>query len=351
MAFLSRKFLIKFSAFFLLLISVCIAIAVYFWFSFQSWLMTPLNIENKDGYAFELESGKTLSHLAFDLSERHLLTHPRWLAWYARYQHKEKVHVGEYLFEQGITPSILLEKLYRGDIVLHQVTFLEGWSFKQIVAALSDQLDIQHTLQGKDINDQLAMLNLPINYPEGWFYPDTYRFSKGTSDVEILLQSYKKMRHTLTELWAARAEKLPYKNEYEALIMASIVEKETGSADERTQIAGVFIRRLQLGMKLQTDPTVIYGMGEAYTGKITKSDLTTPTAYNTYVVDGLPPTPIASPSKASIEAALHPDASKALYFVAKGNGTSEFSDTLAEHQQAVTKYQLQRRNDYRSAPK
>lgn len=351
MAFISRKFLIKCSVFLLLLISVGAAVAIYFWMSFQSWLVTPLHIDNKDGYALELESGKTLSHLAFDLSAKQILTHPRWLIWYARHQHKEKVHVGEYLLEQGITPLILLDKLYSGDIVFHQVTLLEGWSFKQMVAALHDQKDLQHKLQGKTMSDQLAMLNLPIKHPEGWFYPDTYRFSKGTSDIEILQQAYKTMRQTLSELWATRNERLPYKNDYEALIMASIIEKETGSAEERAQIAGVFVRRLQQSMRLQTDPTVIYGMGDTYMGKITRNDLTTPTPYNTYTIDGLPPTPIASPSKASIESALHPDTSKALYFVAKGDGTSQFSDTLAEHQRAVIKYQLKRRNDYRSTPK
>jgi UPF0755 protein len=244
----------------------------------------------------------------------------------------------------------LLDKLNRGDVILHQVTLVEGWSFRQIMAALDEQAELTHLLKNKSASERLQQLNLPISALEGWFYPDTYIFSKGTSDLEILLQAYKKMRQTLDELWQTREADLPYRNDYEALIMASIVEKETGSAAERDRIAGVFVRRLRLGMRLQTDPTVIYGMGDAYVGKIGSRDLRRATDYNTYVIPGLPPTPIASPGRASLMAALHPDKSKALYFVAKGDGTSEFSDTLSEHQRAVTRYQLQRRSDYRSAP-
>ncbi len=329
-------------------------IAVFFlvstWNNFQNWLVTPLVIP-ADGYHYELEGGKTISHLTQDLANKEILMHPRWLGWYARYYHKEKIHSGEYFFNAGITPLRLLEKLNNGEVILHQVTLLEGWNFRQIISALDGQPALSHQLSHKTSTEQLAILNLPISHPEGWFYPDTYTFSKGTSDVELLTQAYKRMRKTLDEMWATKAVNLPYANDYQALIMASIVEKETGSAGEREQIAGVFVRRLQQGIRLQTDPTVIYGMGANYIGKIGKDDLIRPSQYNTYVINGLPPTPIATPSKASLYAALHPAAGDALYFVAKGDGTSEFSATLAEHQRAVVRYQLQRRSDYRSQPK
>lgn len=329
---------------------IVVSFLVSTWFNFQRWLATPLLIPS-DGYHYELGNGKSISHLTQDLANKKILTHPRWLGWYARYYHKEKIHAGEYFFQAGITPLQLLDKLNNGDVVLHQVTFLEGWTFRQIIAALNEQPELTHQLLNKTNEEQLAILNLPISHLEGWFYPDTYSFTKGMSDVDLLRQSYKVMRKTLDEMWATKAPDLPYANDYQALIMASIVEKETGSAGEREKIAGVFVRRLQQGMRLQTDPTVIYGMGADYVGKINRNDLLRSSQYNTYVINGLPPTPIATPSKASLYAALHPAPGDALYFVAKGDGTSEFSATLPEHQRAVVRYQLKRRSDYRSMPK
>ena len=322
----------------------------YLWFHFQSWLSSPLSIP-QEGIRYELESGRSLSHLSQDLSAQKILSNPRWLNWYARFYHKEKIHPGEYALDYGLTPFTLLEKLNRGDVILHQVTLLEGWNFRQVMAALDEQPELTHLLTNKTNAQRLEVLNLPISHPEGWFFPDTYRFTKGMSDVEILTQAYNAMRKLLTDMWDAKAANLPYQSDYQALIMASIIEKETGSPVERNQIAGVFIRRLQLGMKLQTDPTVIYGMGELYAGKIGRNDLNRPTIYNTYTIQGLPPTPIAIPGKASLHAALNPDAGKSLYFVAKGDGTSVFSETLVEHQRAVARYQLQRGADYRSTPK
>ncbi len=347
---LKRKKNRKFGLLWVAIFAVVMFFLVSTWFNFQSWLTTPLTIP-ADGYYYDLGNGKSISHLTKDLANKKILTHPHWLGWYARYYRKEKIHTGEYFFQVGITPLQLLEKLNNGDVVLHQVTFLEGWTFRQIIAALNAQPELTHQLAHKTTTEQLAILNLPISHLEGWFYPDTYRFTKGTSDVELLRQSYKVMRKTLDELWATKAANLPYANEYQALIMASIIEKETGWAGEREKIAGVFVRRLQLGMRLQTDPTVIYGMGADYKGKISRNDLKRVNQYNTYVIDGLPPTPIATPSKGSLYAALHPAAGDALYFVAKGDGTSEFSVTLAEHQRAVRRFQLQRRSDYRSMPK
>lgn len=319
------------------------------WFYFQGWLKTPLNID-ADGYRYELKQGQSLGHLANDLGAQNILDYPRLLRLYARFTNTNKVHAGEYLFTPGTTPEILLEKLKKGDVVLYQVTFVEGWTFKQALAALEKNPSVRHDLAGKADTELLALLKLPITHPEGWFFPDTYSFSRNTSDVEILQKSYRKMESFLQEEWEKRTADLPYKNAYEALIMASIIERETGHHSERDQIAGVFVRRLQQGMKLQTDPTVIYGMGDNYQGRITRKNLEETTTYNTYVIDGLPPTPIALPSAASIKAALNPAAGNSLYFVAKGDGTSEFSATLDAHNQAVRRYQLNRRSDYRAAP-
>lgn len=347
---LKRKTIVNAVLAFASLMITALLFAGYAFHVFHTWLETPLSVP-AEGFHYELGSGKSISHLAQDLSSNKLLTHPRWLGWYARYNRNEKIHTGEYFLEAGITPLRLLKKLNNGDVVLHQVTFLEGWSFRQIITALNESAELKHQLSHKTSTEQLAILNLPIAHLEGWFYPDTYTFSKGATDTEVLTQAYNAMRKTLDELWANKAENLPYLNDYQALIMASIIEKETGAASERQHIAGVFVRRLQKGMRLQTDPTVIYGMQELYNGKIGKDDLLRPTQYNTYVIDGLPPTPIASPSKASLYAALHPAEGNSLFFVAKGDGTSEFSASLEEHQQAVARYQLQRRSDYRSAPK
>ncbi len=319
------------------------------WWYFQRWLVTPLNIDAQ-GYSYELTQGQSLSHLANDLGTKNILDYPRLLRLYARFTNANKVHAGEYFFAPGTTPESLLEKLKKGDVVLYQVTFVEGWTFKQALAALEKSPSIRHELTGKTDKEQLALLGLSIAHPEGWFFPDTYSFSRNTSDVEILQKSFRKMESLLNTEWEKRAANLPYKSAYEALIMASIIERETGHHSERDQIAGVFVRRLQRGMKLQTDPTVIYGMGDSYRGRITRKNLEEATPYNTYTIDGLPPTPIALPSAASIKAALNPAAGDTLYFVAKGDGTSEFSATLDAHNQAVRRYQLNRRSDYRAAP-
>jgi UPF0755 protein len=319
------------------------------WFYVQDWLKAPLQIPH-NGYTYELKQGQSLGHLANDLGRAGVLHHPRLLRLYARFNNANKVHAGEYFFPQGTTPESLLQKLIKGDVVLYQVTFVEGWTIKQALAALEKMDSIDHQLAGKSAADQLALLALPVKDLEGWIFPDTYSFSRNTSDVEILQNAYHKMQNLLEAEWEKRAPNLPYKNTYEALIMASIVERETGHHSERDQIAGVFVRRLQQGMKLQTDPTVIYGMGDNYKGRITRKNLQEPTPYNTYVIAGLPPTPISLPSVASIKAALNPAPGRALYFVAKGDGTSEFSDTLDAHNQAVRRYQLNRRSDYRAAP-
>lgn len=319
------------------------------WLYLQNWLNAPLQIPAQ-GYTYELKQGQSLGHLANDLGQAGILNYPRLLRLYARFSNANKVGAGEYFFPQGTTPNSLLQKLIKGDVVLYQVTFVEGWTVKQVLATLAKVDSIQQQLNGKSEVEQLALLNLPVKNLEGWIFPDTYSFSRNTPDTEILRNAYRKMQILLDVEWQKRAANLPYKSAYEALIMASIVERETGHHSEREQIAGVFVRRLQEGMKLQTDPTVIYGMGDSYKGRITRKDLEEPTAYNTYVISGLPPTPISLPSAASIKAVLNPAPGKALYFVAKGDGTSEFSDSLDAHNQAVRRYQLNRRSDYRATP-
>jgi UPF0755 protein len=319
------------------------------WHYFQNWVSAPLPI-TEEGYSYELKPGQSLGHLVRDMENKGMLDHPRLLRLYARFNQANKIHAGEYFFPAGTSPKSLLEKLVRGEVVLYQITFVEGWTMKQALNMLASEENIQHQLIGKTQEEQLALLDLPVENLEGWIFPDTYRFSRNTPDVEIIRNAFHQMKSLLEAEWVKRAPDLPYKNSYEALIMASIIERETGHHSERDQIAGVFVRRLQQGMKLQTDPTVIYGMGENYTGRITRKNLEEPTPYNTYVIDGLPPTPISLPSAASIRAALHPAEGKALYFVAKGDGTSEFSDTLDAHNQAVRRYQLNRRSDYRASP-
>jgi len=331
-----------------LVLTFCL-IAVSALFYFQRWLQTPL-ILPAEGITYNLQAGRTLSHMAHDLAGKEILRHPKLLTLYARLSDATQVHAGEYFLPEGITPQAMLEKLRKGDVVLYQVTLVEGWTYKQVLAVLKAQSGIKSLLAEKNEIQQLALLDLPIEHPEGWFFPDTYTYVRDTTDVEILRQAYTQMQQVLMPLWDSRAENLPYKTPYEALIMASIIERETGAEWERDEVAGVFVRRLARGMRLQTDPTVIYGMGSAYNGKITRKDLRQATPYNTYVVSGLPPTPIALPGRAAIYAALNPASGTALYFVAKGDGTTHFSDTLTEHNRAVRQYQLRRREDYRSTP-
>lgn len=259
--------------------------------------------------------------------------------------------VGEYEIPSG-TPAVdVLLRLASGRTVQRAFTLVEGWSLKQVRAALAAEPRIRQTLG--NTGDTALAKNLGIDgSPEGWFAPDTYHFSPGvTRDVDVLSRALAEQRRRLDAAWNDRAADLPYRSAYELLTMASIVEKETGQARERPDIAGVFVRRLQIGMKLQTDPTVIYGLGDSYRGNITRAHLLQPTPWNTYVIKGLPPTPIAMPGRAAIEAAAHPAPGKALYFVGRGDGSHQFSETFEQHNAAVREYQLRRRADYRSAPK
>ncbi len=238
-----------------------------------------------------------------------------------------------------MTPLDLLQRMTRGDVTLVAITFVEGWTFQQMRKALRDNPKIRGELAA--LTEQEVLQKLAINAPsaEGWFFPDTYHFSDGSTDISILRRAHHLMLKHLEQEWARRAPNLPLQSPIEALILASIVEKETGRADERGMVAAVFINRLRIGMRLQTDPTVIYGMGANFDGNIRKRDLQADTPYNTYTRTGLPPTPIAMPGLDALRATLNPTPSDALYFVARGDGTSKFSRTLAEHERAVTQYQ------------
>jgi UPF0755 protein len=250
------------------------------------------------------------------------------------------VKAGNYEVEKGITPLDLIEKITRGgkNSAL-AITFVEGWTFKQMRKALDENPALKHDTEGLSDVDVLQRLGVEQTSPEGLFFPNTFHFSTGVSDLNILRRSYELMQKHLVAEWEQRAPNLPLATPYEALTLASIVEKETGKAVERSIISAVFLNRLKLGMKLQTDPTVIYGLGEAFDGNLRKQDLISDTPYNTYVRTGMPPTPIAMPGLASLHAALHPAPTDALYFVAKGDGSSHFSRSLEEHDRAVTKYQ------------
>jgi UPF0755 protein len=288
--------------------------------------------------------GTSLKGFTRQLYREGLLPDSRTLVWVAYFKgHSRDLKAGEYRFRKGITALELLDQVMAGRVVEYPLTIVEGWSFKQVLEALAAAPKLTHGLQGLKAGQIMAMLGYPSLHPEGRFYPDTYYYSAGMSDLLILQRAFQKMETVLDEEWANRDRDLAVKTRDEALILASIVEKETGKPAERPQIAGVFLRRLRMGMKLQTDPTVIYGLGDRYHGNLTLAHLRQYTPYNTYVIKGLPPTPIAMVGRAAIDAVLHPDNTSALYFVSRGDGSHEFSETLVQHNQAVVKYQLKGR--------
>ncbi|MCG8426892.1 MAG: endolytic transglycosylase MltG [Chromatiales bacterium] len=311
---------------------------------FNQFKTTPLNIQ-PGGIAYLLEPGTSVTSLAKDLADQGVLDNPLYLRVLARLEGSAaKIKAGEYQIPEGTTPLALLNLLVAGEVINHSLTLIEGWSFREVRQAVAEHTILEQTLT--DLTDEEVMIRLGRTgeHPEGRFLPDTYHFPRGTTDLAFLKRALEAMDRVLTEKWKKREKNLPLKSPYEALILASIIEKETGLATERPEIAGVFIRRLRKGMKLQTDPTVIYGMGDQYNGNIRRKDLRTDTPYNTYTRKGLTPTPIAMPGALAIEAALHPKPGKSLYFVAKGDGSGShyFSSTLKEHNRAVRKYQLKK---------
>jgi len=252
------------------------------------------------------------------------------------------IKAGNYIFNERPTPLELLQKLTRGDVMQAQVQLIEGWTFGQFRAALDASPDLKHDSAGLDDLAVLARLQLAEPHPEGLFFPDTYLFARGSSDLAVLRRAYRAMQRHLAAEWEVRDADAPYRSPYEALIMASIIEKETGVAAERDQIGGVLVNRLRIGMRLQADPTVIYGLGDAFDGNLRKRHLLEDGPYNTYTRSGLPPTPIAMPGLGSLRAAMRPAKTDALYYVSRGDGSSQFSRNINEHNRAVTKYQLKR---------
>ncbi len=317
-----------------------VGLAAVCWMAY--FAVMPLALEPSPR-ELEIKHGSSLRSVARQLADEKLIAEPWSFIFLVRALGKANdIKAGNYLLEGEITPYRLFLKLTRGDVTQSQVVFIEGWTFRQVRKALNDHPAVRHTTLAMTEQEILRRLEVDGEAAEGMFFPDTYYFSRGMSDVSILKRAYRMMQSRLGQAWNERAPDLPYATPYEALTMASIIEKETGQASERPMIAAVFVNRLRIGMRLQTDPTVIYGLGEAFDGNLRKRDLLADTPYNTYTRGGLPPTPIAMPGGEAIQAALHPAKSPALYFVAKGNGTHYFSGSLTEHNRAVARYQLNR---------
>jgi len=286
-----------------------------------------------------ITSGETYSGFIDRLAKEGKISFPVVLKLYQKFMIHDSMKAGVYEIEQGMSVREVLEMLSDADNAqMNRVLVIEGTTFKQLITALKNDKNVKNTILDLPDDQLMKALGIPYDHPEGLFAPNTYFFAKGETDKKILTDLYHRQIKALDAAWANRAPNLPYKDKYEALIMASIVEKETSLDSELTQVSGVFVRRLKIGMRLQTDPTVIYGMGNNYKGNITREDLRTPTAYNTYTINGLPPTPIALPSQKAIEAALHPDDSNNIYFVATGNGGHKFTASLQAHNQAVQDY-------------
>ncbi|OTG81587.1 endolytic transglycosylase MltG [Acinetobacter sp. ANC 4648] len=286
-----------------------------------------------------ITNGETYTGFIDQLAEDKKVGFPLVLKLYRKIFIHDTMKAGIYEVTQGMSVRQVLDMVSNADNAqMSRLLVIEGTTAKQLIQALRNDSLIHKTVVNLPTAELLKELNIPYDHPEGLFAPDTYFFDKGESDKKILTELYQRQMKILNDAWEKRAPELPYQNKYEALIMASIIEKETSVDRELRQVSGVFVRRLKLGMRLQTDPTVIYGMGDRYQGKISKQDLRTPTAYNTYTNNGLPPTPIALPSKKAIEAAMHPDDSDSIYFVATGNGGHKFTSNLQEHNRAVQDY-------------
>ncbi len=330
--------------FLLLLLAVAGAAAAWVWLDYQRFVAAPLAVgaaprvlEVERGDSFMRVVGKLASSGMTDARPHYW----RFLGW--RSGTAQRLQVGEYDIAPGTTPLALLRKVHEGRVRQYRFTIVEGWNIRDLRAALARRADIEQTLSGLDDATLMQRLGRAGVHPEGRFLPETYAFVRGERDVELLRRAAVAMDRALASAWSRRAADLPIDDPEDALALASVIEKETGSSGERRRIAGVFVRRLKLGMLLQTDPTVIYGIGDAYAGNITRAHLETDTPYNTYTRPGLPPTPIAMPGVAAIAAAVDPAPGSELYFVARGDGSHEFSATLGQHNAAVARYQLGRK--------
>ena len=315
----------------------------------NSALEQPLNLTQEE--LLEVPPGSTPGGTFARLQADGVLRDAFWLRLYWRFNlDGQPLHGGEYRMTPGMNAQGLIGLWQRGEVVQYSLTLVEGWNFRQVRAALAKQEKLEQTLTSLSDSEVMDKLGHTGVFPEGRFFPDTYRFVRGMTDADLLEKAYQRLDEVLAKEWSKRSADAPYTEPYQALIMASLVEKETGVPQERGQIAGVFVRRMRIGMLLQTDPTVIYGLGERYNGKLTRADLREATPYNTYVIAGLPPTPIAMVGREAIHAALNPVPGNSLYFVARGDGSHVFSNDLDAHNSAVREFQLKRRADYRSSP-
>lgn len=322
-----------------------IIVSGWAWRDFKSALITPAVVGKP--VVIEINKGDSFNQITDKLLAQNVDVNPLWFKVFAVSEDAvKKLKTGEYELASGLTLPEILAVFVQGKTKQYAITFPEGWSFKEILLEIKNNPNLEHAFQQVDYNALMFQLGADVKQPEGLFFPDTYFFEKHTTDVALLKRAYDKMQLVLKQEWQHKAEDLPFATPYEALILASIVEKETAVVAERPLIAGVFIRRLQTGMLLQTDPTVIYGMGDSYQGDIAYKNLKAATPYNTYIIKGLPPTPIAMPGRDAIYAVLHPHNSNSLYFVARGDGTHQFSATLKDHNLAVDNFQ-RKKNDPR----
>lgn len=322
----------------LLIVTFLIIGAVVFWKQVQRFALSPLLI--KQDIIFTLPTGTGREALETLLIEKQVMKKSAWFPWLLRIEPElANFKAGSYRFIPGMTVREMLSLLASGKEAQFPIRFIEGSRLKDWLEILKQAPYIKHTLNDESVQDIADTLNIKDKpNPEGWFYPDTYLYTAGTTDKSLLLRAHQRMEKTLSNIWQGRQEGLPYKTPDELLTMASIIEKETAVNEERALVASVFINRLRVGMRLQTDPSVIYGMGDSYDGVITRKALDTPTPYNTYIITGLPPTPIAMPGKASLEAAAHPAKTNYFYFVATGKGGHTFTTNLVEHNRAVQQY-------------
>jgi len=308
--------------------------AAWYWYR-------PLAVSDE---MFMVPPGATLKGVARRLTERRILSEPRTFVVLATLMgRRQSLKTGEYRFQTGMSASAILDHMVKGRVVEYPFVIVEGWNIRQVLAALREAPRLEQTLKGLTPAQIMDRLGHAGEHPEGRFFPDTYRYTGGQTDVSVLQRAHNRMTERLKKEWEQRRPDVPLRNPYEALILASIVEKETGRADERPMIAGVFVNRLRINMKLQTDPTVIYGLGERFDGNLRKRDLLSDTPYNTYTRKGLPPTPIAMPGGEAIRATLNPADTRALYFVSRGDGSHVFTGNLRDHNAAVIQYQLKGR--------
>ena len=324
---------------------VAIAGALVLNYQVNNFMNTPLDVAGNSA-SFEIPAGASFTSISTKLIERELIDSDRWLRIYVRWHGLAgAIQAGDYLIESGATPESLLHQFTSGAVHLYAFTLIEGWSYREVLQALHANEAVKVTMTDEDWPALLDSLGAEVTHPEGLFLPETYRFPRNTTDRELLRQAYTLMESVLAEEWARRQEVLQVHSPYEVLVLASIVEKETARVDERPRIAGVFSRRLDKRMRLQTDPTVIYGIGQTFDGNLTRKNMKTDTPYNTYTRHGLPPTPISMPGRAAINAVLHPEAGDELYFVATGlgDGGHKFSSTKAEHDTAVAEYLIRLR--------